>query len=535
MKHKRSHCALRSMLAAVLAAVLAGCGAKPPPPESTAGGRQPAASTVTPGRSHLPESTPPDSMHATTFITEQYTLEKVVQAENGAIVRLNIHLPKLESDSADAARINAELARYYENDVLDYLDCPAAADPAAWDLSIEMNWEASWYDDCVSLVVSSCYGGTDVPFHDGWCFDFESGKLLTVTQMLERMGADPAALEEALYRDVKRRDEQNRQAACERGLLPPGEVKAGNTAWWATLDELPFSLDGKGNVSFILRRFSAAQEQYVDDRPTIPLDAQLLPQDWEQQVLAEWMAVTVVSEGQTYTPADRNESYTLRLEKAEITGTVTAAFIQEKYLSPQIQSAAETRTGELNAGAITRWDGEKTQGWNLTCQKEDEHAFWTISMLADGSLLMQSTGKKKGGEVWYVFQRTETWDDIGCTAIPRKLWGTFGTESERSTGIYWMTFLPDGSCCMNVEWDGWNGFLTGTAEGTQDRTEDGTELHFTLTDKDGKPCEFWAILLNDDGSPGGYSLKYRAGEQLFDRTQRQNFWKQSYPYITIVS
>lgn len=32
MKHKRSHCALRSALAAVLAAVLAGCGAKPPPP-----------------------------------------------------------------------------------------------------------------------------------------------------------------------------------------------------------------------------------------------------------------------------------------------------------------------------------------------------------------------------------------------------------------------------------------------------------------------------------------------------------------------
>ena len=535
MKHKRSHCALRSALAAVLAAVLAGCGAKPPPPESTAGGKQPAAPTVTPGRSHLPESTPPDSMHATTFITEQYALEKVVQAENGAIVRLNIHIPRLESDSADAACINAELARCYENDVLDYVDCPAAADPAAWDFSIEMNWEASWYDDCVSLVVSSCHGGTDVPFHDGWCFDFESGKQLTATQMLERMGADPAALEEALYRDVKRRDEQDRQAACERGLLPPGEVKAGNTAWWATLDELPFSLDDKGNISFVVRRFSAAREQYVDDRPTIPLDAQPLPQDWEQQVLTEWMAVTVVSEGQTYAPADRNESYTLRLEKAEITGTTTAAFTQEKYLSPQIRSAAETRTGELNAGALTRWDGEKTQGWNLTCQKEDERAFWNISMLADGSLLMQSTGKKKGSEVWYVFQRTETWDDIGCTAIPRKLWGTFGTESERSTGIYWMTFLPDGSCCMNVEWDGWNVFLTGTATGTQGRTEDGTELHFILTDKNGKPCEFWAILLNDDGSPGGYSLKYRTGEQLFDRTQRQNFWKQSNPYITIVS
>lgn len=260
-----------------------------------------------------------------------------------------------------------------------------------------------------------------------------------------------------------------------------------------------------------------------------------LPEDWEQQVLAEWMAVSVVSAGQTYAPADRNESYTLRLEKAEITGTVTVSFIRETYGGPQIQSAAETRTGELNAGAVTGWDGKRSQGWNLTCLSEDGRSRWTISMMEDRSLRMQSTGLKKGSEVWYVFQRTEAWDDIGYTAIPRRLWGTYRAGDEAAKGIRWMTFLPDGSCCMSVEWDGWSGILTGTAEGTQGRTEDGTELHFTLTDTDGTPCEFWAILLNDDGSPGGYSLKYRAGEQLFDRTQRQNFWKQSYPYITIVS
>ncbi len=39
-------------------------------------------------------------------------------------------------------------------------------------------------------------------------------------------------------------------------------------------------------------------------------------------------------------------------------------------------------------------------------------------MMEDGSLRMQSTGSKKGSEVWYVFQRTEAWDDIGYTAIP---------------------------------------------------------------------------------------------------------------------
>ena len=505
------HLALCGALAALLAALLAGCGAK-------------TAASARPAGSRELKSTPPDSMHATVTITEQYTLEKVVQVENSGKVRLNIHLPRLESDSADAARINAEIARLYEYDVQEYADCPAAADPDVWDFCMEMKWNASWYDDCVSLVVSSDYGGTDAPFHQGWCFDFDSGKQLTATQLLQRMGADPAALEEALYRDIKRRDELDRQAACERGLLPPGSLKEGNTAWWATLDELPVSFDETGNVTFLIRRFSASREEYVNDALTIPLDAQPLPPDWEQQVLAEWMAVTMVTEEGSFAPADRNESYILQLEKAEITGSVTASFTRKEYVSPQIRSAAETRTGELNAGAVTRWDGEKSQGWNLTCLSEDGRSRWIISMMEDGSLLMQSTGPKKGSEVWYVFQRTEAWDDIGYTAIPRRLWGTF-RAGDAAAGIKWMTFRPDGSCCMSVEWGGWNGILTGTAEGTQGRTEDGTELHFTLTDTDGRPCEFWAILLNDDGSPSGCSLKYRAGEQLFDRDTRPAYWK----------
>ena len=130
MKHK----AFRWIPAVLLAALLAGCGAK-------------TAASARPASSRELKSTPPDSMHATAAITEQYTLEKVVQAENGGKVRLNIHLPRLESDSADAARINAEIARYYEYDVQEYADCPEAADPESWDICIEMNWNASWYGD----------------------------------------------------------------------------------------------------------------------------------------------------------------------------------------------------------------------------------------------------------------------------------------------------------------------------------------------------------------------------------------------------
>lgn len=56
-------------------------------------------------------------------------------------------------------------------------------------------------------------------------------------------------------------------------------------------------------------------------------------------------------------------------------------------------------------------------------------------MMEDRSLRMQSTGPKKGSEVWYVFQRTEAWDDIGYTAIPRRLWGTYRAGDEAAKGI----------------------------------------------------------------------------------------------------
>ena len=89
MKHK----AFRWIPAVLLAALLAGCGAK-------------TAASARPAGSRELKSTPPDSMHATVMITEQISLEK--QCDIG-YTTISVHLPKLESDSADAARINQEL------------------------------------------------------------------------------------------------------------------------------------------------------------------------------------------------------------------------------------------------------------------------------------------------------------------------------------------------------------------------------------------------------------------------------------------
>ena len=259
-----------------------------------------------------------------------------------------------------------------------------------------------------------------------------------------------------------------------------------------------------------------------------------LPEDWEQQVLAQWMAVTAVTQEGSFAPADRNESVTLRLEQ-DAAHRVTATLTHEKYIGLQnlrIQSDTEARAGTWSAEAVARWDGETSQDWSLMFPQK-EGGRWTVSRMEDGSLLLRAEGPEAGSTVWYVFRRTEAWDDIGFTAIPRRLWGTFRAGSETAPGIRRMTFLPDSSCCMDVEWGSWKGLLTGTAEGTQGRTEDGTELHFTLTDTDGRPCEFWAILLNDDGSPSGCSLKYRAGEVLFDRDTRPIYWKNDSPELTL--
>ena len=382
MKHK----AFRWIPAVLLAALLAGCGAK-------------TAASARPAGSRELKSTPPDSMHATVMITEQYTLEKVVQAENGGKVRLNIHLPRLESDSADAARINAEIAQLYEYDVQEYADCPAAADPDSWDICMEMNWNASWYGDCVSLVVSSCYGGTDAPFHWGWCFDFDSGTQLTNTQLLERMGADPLALENALRRQVM----QTFDAAWDR-LGPetdrtqwPYTPEAQKDFRWKQLisvsqpdqlDDLPLLLDTEGSAGVLVRVYYADTRHHRNTRFDLPLDTVAVPADWQQRVLGQWTVYrTEVDEDVTY-PEESGEQYTLKLEPGDSPDTVRATLTR---ISKYGDTTTETRTGVLTRGSVDfAFEGEC---WQLRCLRpEDENYEWAIALREDGTMTMADMG-----------------------------------------------------------------------------------------------------------------------------------------------
>ena len=185
MKHKR-------LAAAVLAAALwlTGCGgaAAPAAPAGSGAASQSAADTVV-------QTAQKDR------ITEQFTLEKTVRNEWGSAQKLTIHVPQLVCDSPDAEYINNELAAMYAAEYRDYESYPQAeVSQDEWCPQTYIDWDAYWYGDCVSLVVSSYYGGTDPIYSQGWCFDFAAGHKLSVTELLMRMGLDPDETQLAVYR-----------------------------------------------------------------------------------------------------------------------------------------------------------------------------------------------------------------------------------------------------------------------------------------------------------------------------------------------
>ena len=389
MKHKRAE----RMLAVVLAAVLlAGCGAQPAPPASAAvksAESKQSATLAVPASTAEPEAVPETATEAenaeTPRITEQISLEKQCSA---GYTTISVHLPKLESDSADAARINQELwemgAPYLEQD-------PNAILAAGF-----YTWDATWYGDCVSIVVTEEDPTWGEQYH--WCFDFESGTQLTNTQLLERMGADPLALENALRRQVM----QTFDAAWER--LPaedrtewPYTPEAQKNFRWKQLisvsqpdqlDDLPLLLDTEGSAGFLVRVYYADTRQYRNTRFDLPLDAVAVPADWQQRVLGEWVVFRTEVDGDVCNPAEEGESYTLKLEPGDSPDTVRATLT---HISKYGDTTAETRTGVPTRGKIEfAFEGEC---WQIRCQRADDKNYeWAIALRDDGTMTMANMG-----------------------------------------------------------------------------------------------------------------------------------------------
>ena len=187
MKYKR-------LAAAVLAAALwlTGCGgaAAPAAPAGSGAASQSAADTVA-------QTAQKDR------ITEQFTLEKTVRDEYGITQKLTIHVPQLVCDSPDAEYINDELAAMYAAEYRDYESySQAEVSQDEWCPQIYIDWDAYWYGDCVSLVVFRYDGGSDPGYSRGWCFDFATGRQVSVAEMLQRMGLDPDAVQQQMLRQA---------------------------------------------------------------------------------------------------------------------------------------------------------------------------------------------------------------------------------------------------------------------------------------------------------------------------------------------
>ena len=134
-------------------------------------------------------------------------------------------MPKLECDSPDAAYINDELNAIYAADFREFEAYEEAGQPGGEAPLIGVAWDDWWYGDCVSLVVRSRYGGTAPWRYSGWCFDFASGRQLTVAEMLQRMGLDPDEVQQQVQRQAMQAfDREMAQGAYYEGLRLGGEL-----------------------------------------------------------------------------------------------------------------------------------------------------------------------------------------------------------------------------------------------------------------------------------------------------------------------
>ena len=211
MKHKR-------FAAVVLAAALwlTGCGgaAAPAAPANSGAAAKSTASTAV-------------QTAQKERITDQYTLEKNVSGVWGeeAVQYISVHVPQLECDSPDAVSLNKDLAAIYAADFREYEAYEEAGQPGGEYPQIGVGWDAYWYGDCVSLVVRSRYGGTAPWRYSGWCFDFATGRQITVAEMLQRMGLDPDEVQAQVQRQAMQAfDREMAQGAYYEGLRLGGEL-----------------------------------------------------------------------------------------------------------------------------------------------------------------------------------------------------------------------------------------------------------------------------------------------------------------------
>lgn len=449
-KHRSARWALGAWALVLAAALLlAGCGgaAAPAAPASSgaAADQSSASSRRAPGAAALAAQTD--------RITDQYTLEKNVSGVWGeeAVQYISVHVPKLECDSPDAAYINDELNAIYAADFREFEAYEEAGQPGGEAPLIGVAWDDWWYGDCVSLVVRSRYGGTAPWRYSGWCFDFASGRQLTVAEMLQRMGLDPDEVQQQVQRQAMQAfDREMAQGAYYDSLRLGGELSQMrmDTLEYNELENLCLLLPEQDQL--VLRGKYSCEEgwQQLDMELSLPsTDTPVLTDTYDGvQVQLEGTQATI-----TVSPAPKTATWdtelNLRVEQAR-TYPILGAY--NEYVDVCIGEQEDgffhpvvyllTKDGVVEYVDVLRC---LLYGDAMVCQDPIYFANNGVALERSGS---EVNLRRADGSVLELAPLSAEWS---AQEIPYSVTGSYNYTAE--TGWNWMDLTSDGSVQLGVQ------------------------------------------------------------------------------------
>ena len=391
-------------------------------------------------------------------ITDQYTLEKnisgVWEADTGQYisVHVSVHVPQLECDSPDAASINDELNDIYAAHFREYEAYEEAGQPGSEYPQIGVNWDAYWYGDCVSLVMRDRYGGTAPWRYSGWCFDFASGRQLTVAEMLQRMGLDPDEVQQQVQRQAMQAfDREMAQGAYYEGLRSGGELSQMrmDTLEYNELENLCLLLPEQDQL--VLRGKYSCEEgwQQLDMELSLPpADTPVLTDAYDGvQVQLEGTQGTI-----TLSPAPKTATWdtelNLRVEQAR-TYPILGSYNEyvDVCIGQQTDSVFHpvvyllTKDGVVEYVDVLRC---LLLGNAMICQDPIYFANNGVSLERSGNSKVNL--RRKDGSVLELAELSSEWS---VQEIPYSVTGSYNYTDEN--GWSWMDLTSDGSVQLGMQ------------------------------------------------------------------------------------
>ena len=442
MKHK---CFAAVVLAAAL--LLTGCGGAAAPAAPAGSGAASQSSAAAAVQTAQKER-----------ITDQWSLEKTVRGEMIGVMKLSIHVPQLVCDSPDAAALNEELAAMYAAEYMDYESDPDAEVPQGEECSqTEINWDAYWYGDCVSLVMRS-HDYDEAPwYYSGWCFDFSTGRQITTAEMLQHMGLDPDEVQTQVQRQaMKTFDREMAQGAYYEGLRSGGnlsEMRMG-TLEYNALENLCLLLPQQDRL--VLRGKYCSETDWgwqqldveIPLTSAAPADTPALTDTYDGvQVQLEGTQATI-----TLSPAPKTATWdtelNLRLEQAH-TYPILGSYNEyvDVCIGQQTDSVFHpviyllTKDGVVEYVDVLRC---LLFGNAMICQDPIYIANNGVSLERSGSSKVNL--RRKDGSVLELADLSSEWS---VQDIPYSITGSYNYTAE--TGWSWMDLGGDGSAQLGVQ------------------------------------------------------------------------------------